>query len=126
MILNSLLFVFRVRAVYLNNQRVTIIFSLLWLTTLSQLLPPIANALRISNGDLGNCDAILEMKPWVVTGFIFTALFDTAVFMAISMQVLGFTGGVHTWRERMASFLNGNELGKITKAVLQTGQLYYL
>lgn len=124
MILNSLLFVFRVRAVYLNSRKVTVIFSLLWLTNLSQLLPPIASALHISGGD--DCDAILEMKPWVVTGFILTALFDTAVFVAISMQVLGFTGSVHTRRERMASFLNGKELGKITRAVLQTGQLYYL
>lgn len=124
MILNSLLFVFRVRAVYLNSRKVTIIFGLLWLTTLSQLLPPIASALHISGGD--DCDAILEMKPWVVTGFILTAIFDTAVFVAISMQVLGFTGTVHTRKERMLSFLNGKELGRITRAVLQTGQLYYL
>ncbi|KAK7692361.1 hypothetical protein QCA50_003986 [Cerrena zonata] len=126
MILNSLLFVFRVRAVYLNSKKVTIIFGIWWLTTLSQLLPPIANALNLFEGTENNCNAILEMKPWVVTGWISTAVFDTAVFVAISMQVLGFTGGIHTWKERMVSFLNGNELGKITRAVLQTGQLYYL
>ncbi|KAK7681914.1 hypothetical protein QCA50_014876 [Cerrena zonata] len=127
MILNSLLFVFRVRAVYLNSTKVTIIFSILWLTTLAQLLPPIAGELHMnSNGDPEDCAALLEMKPWVVIGFILTAIFDTAVFVAVSMQVLGFTGGVHTWKERMVSFLNGKELGNITKSVLQTGQLYYL
>ena len=124
MILNSLLFVFRVRSVYSNSRKVTIIFSILWLTTLAQFLPPIANALHIAGGD--DCDAILEMKAWVVTGFIMTAFFDTAVFVAITMQVLGFTGAAHTRKERMVSFLNGNALGKITRSVLQTGQLYYL
>ncbi|KAK7692444.1 hypothetical protein QCA50_004069 [Cerrena zonata] len=95
MILNSLLFVFRVRAVYLNSTKVTVIFSLLWLMTLSQLLPPIANELHISNSapSTDGCDAILNMKPWVVTGFILTAIFDTAVFVAISMQ----GAWVHGW-----------------------------
>ena len=127
MVLNSLLFVFRVRAVYLNSTKVTVIFGILWLTTLSQLLPPIASELNITDvGEINDCAAILEMKSWVVTGFIFTAAFDTAVFIAISMQVLGFTGNIRTWKERASSFIHGKELGNITRAVLQTGQLYYL
>ena len=54
MVLNSLLFVFRVRAVYLNSTKVTVIFGILWLTTLSQLLPPIASELNITDADLGH------------------------------------------------------------------------
>ncbi|KAK7681909.1 hypothetical protein QCA50_014871 [Cerrena zonata] len=127
MIFNSLLFVFRVRAVYFNSRKVTIIFSVLWLTTLTQLIPPIVSVMQIHPGDgWADCDAILNMKPWVIIGFILTAIFDTAVFVAISMQVLGFTGEVHTRKERMSSFLNGKELGNLTRSVLQTGQLYYL
>ena len=126
MMLNSLLFVFRVRAVYLNSTKITVVFGLLWLTTLTQLLPSISTQLHITNKTPNDCDSLLETKPWVVIGFIFTAIFDTAVFVAVSVQVLGFTGGKLTWKERLSSFLHGKELGKVTRAVLQTGQLFYL
>ena len=49
MMLNSLLFVFRVRAVYLNSTKITVVFGLLWLTTLTQLLPSISTQLHITN-----------------------------------------------------------------------------
>ena len=126
LVLNSLVFFFRVRAVYLNSIKATVIFGLLWVTTLTQLLPPIASELHITDGPRNSCSSILNMEPWVVTGFIFTALFDSAVFIAISIQVLGFTSGLYSWKEQVSVFINAKGLGEITRVILQTGQIFYL
>lgn len=51
---------------------------------------------------------------------------DTLVFLAISYRILKHTTRGDSWRARAKSFLAGDGLPKLSKALLQGGQLYYL
>ena len=57
--------------------------------------------------------------------FILLAVFDTVVFLAIAWRVLSIAlaRAQYSWFE---AFTGGKGMGKVSKALLQTGQLYYL
>ena len=60
-------------------------------------------------------------------GFIASVVFDTAVFVAISVKVLEINAYrvFHGWSWIMA-FIRGEGLGHISMVLLRSGQLYYL
>ncbi|CAL1707957.1 unnamed protein product [Somion occarium] len=58
-------------------------------------------------------------------GFISVAIFDTSVFVAISIHMISFSMET-TWRGRLKLFLSGHGMGHVSRALLQTGQMYYL
>lgn len=122
-ILNSLLFLIRIRGVFFTSRWITIVFSLLWLSTFSAIISPLRADLRVSG--IVPIRHIGDMKPWISTGLITVAIFDTAVFVAISIRLLHY-GMAKIWRERLRSFVNGQGMGMLARALLQTGQLYYL
>ncbi|KAK7692447.1 hypothetical protein QCA50_004072 [Cerrena zonata] len=92
----------------------------LWSTTLLSLSIPFSSGLN----HVTVCN-ISDVRPIEATGFIAVELFDTVVFVAVSIQVVRSSIAVSR-HDRLATFVTGSQLGHVSKVLLQTGQLYYL
>ena len=83
LIFNSSLFLFRVLAVFADFPTIKAGFIILWSSTFLALSIPFSSKLR----DVAVCN-IDEVYPLEAMGFIAVEVFDTAVFVAVSVQVL--------------------------------------
>ncbi|KAI0077951.1 hypothetical protein K474DRAFT_1570555, partial [Panus rudis PR-1116 ss-1] len=122
--LNSLLFFFRVRAVFNNSKPLIALFAFLWLSTLAGGLTAPFGVDGIHIGTTRNC-VNSNVKEYSSAGMVAVAVNDTVVFIAISIRLLTHSLA-STWSERVTTFLSGRRMGSMSKALLQTGQLYYL
>lgn len=121
---NSLLFFLRVRAVFRYSNTVRLAFTLLWSTTFLALTIPFS----VDGTHIGTTMSCVnsQVKLLSSAGTVATAVFDTMVFLAISFRLLQLSL-TDNWRDRFfKSFFNGEGLSWVTKAVLHTGQLYYM
>ena len=121
---NCLLFFFRVRAIFRNSTRITILFAVLWISTLGCTMTA---AFGLKAGHIGttmNCIDV-EVKSYTSSGLVAAAVNDTAVFIAISCRLVSISSADSLFR-RLQSFFRGKHMGHISRVVLQTGQLYYL
>ena len=57
---------------------------------------------------------------------ILTAVYDTLIFIAISYRMISLSMLDGPWSTRVKSFFTGNGLHHLSKAMLQSGQVYYL
>lgn len=75
-------------------------------------------------GTTNNCIDV-AVKSYTSSGLVAAAVNDTMVFVAISWKLIlvSFAEG---WSGRMESFFRGKYMGRISRVLLQTGQLYYL
>lgn len=122
---NALLFLIRVNTVYHDSRLARTVFTLLWLATFASLVGPWAvDSSKIGSGPASFC-AITTAAKYTGTVWAISALFDTVVFIAISIRVLSLSLA-STWRSRFKAFIRGQGLGRLTRALLKTGQLYYL
>ncbi|KAJ7018993.1 hypothetical protein C8F04DRAFT_976246 [Mycena alexandri] len=122
----SLLFFFRVRAVYCCSRTVTIVFGLMWLTVLgtSLLIPIVTRGVNI--GPTRYC-SLGDLAPYVETIGLNPGLFDTAVFLAISYRLVGNTHVEYrSWRQKARAFFTGAYLPSFSKSLFIDGQLYYM
>ncbi|KAI0790053.1 hypothetical protein C8Q75DRAFT_806695 [Abortiporus biennis] len=126
--LTSLLFFFRIKAVFHDFPIVVVGFFLLWMGTWTSLVGPLlVHAIRIGSTHCVISDfSLLDSIP-----FIAVAIHDTMVFLAISIRLtlLGactiVQDGLSLWKAFLA--LHRSDMsGTISKALLKTGQLYYL
>ncbi|KAK7679047.1 hypothetical protein QCA50_017991 [Cerrena zonata] len=121
---NSLLFFLRVRAVFLHSNIIVFGFLILWLSTLSALTIPFT----VNGAHIGTTKSCInsEIRKLTSAGTVATAVFDTMVFLAISFRILQLSLR-DSWKDRLfKSFLSGEGLGWVSKAVLHTGQLYFM
>ena len=122
---NTYLICLRGKAVFAHNKLLVRAFNLLWaVTTVCYFMAPFAvTTIRI--GLTQRC-ADGEIQRYGVVGIVIAAAYDTLVFLAITYRLFMFhvTGG--TWSTRMSTFFTGAGMGRVAKALLQTGQLYYL
>jgi len=120
----SLLFFLRVRAVYNRSRIITAFFGILWLgiTGTSILIT------------IGTTDSHIPYTRRCIEGLapiyttvpiILTAVNDTLVFLAISYRMVFSAMVRSTWRARARSFFMGEGLHQLSKALLQSGQVYY-
>ena len=124
---NGLLFFFRIRAVFYDTKSVVLFFAFLWVTVLGCSLAGPFGVKAVYLGEVESCVDIFIAK-FVSLGPIASWIYDTLVFIAISIRIMSFSFPTKkiTWRERLKCFWMGPERGFITRTVLQTGQLYYL
>ncbi|THH31593.1 hypothetical protein EUX98_g2588 [Antrodiella citrinella] len=122
--LNSLLFFFRVRAVFYKHPLIIAFFALSWLATLGGSLTAPFAVDGVHIGSTQNC-VNSNVKSFGSAGIIATAVNDTLVFLAISAQLVMYTLA-DTWAARVKAFMKGQGLGKVSKTLLQSGQLYYM
>ncbi|KAK7683724.1 hypothetical protein QCA50_013100 [Cerrena zonata] len=121
--INALLFLIRVTGVYHDSRPAIMVFTILWLSTLTSLAAPWGfHGIKI--GPTSFCIPT-GFGKFDGVPFILITIFDTVVFIAITIRVLSISM-VNTWRSRLRAFTSGQGMGKLTGALLQTGQLYYL
>ncbi|KAF8180725.1 hypothetical protein K438DRAFT_1938159 [Mycena galopus ATCC 62051] len=120
----SLLFFFRVRAVYGHTRRVTIIFGLMWIAVLGTcIVVPIATG-GVNIGPTRYC-ILGELGMFAAA--IGVGLFDTAVFLAISYELVRNTHVEHpSLKQKPHTFVIGAYLPSFSKSLLVDGQVYYL
>ncbi len=121
---SSFLFLRRVQAVYAGNRWVSIFFFVLWLVDggLEVVVPLGVRATHIP-GTQYCIDS--EPEHYVIAGGFIPVVFDTFVFLAISYKI----GTTHSTRDVKVSWstlVSGKALPRLSRAVLQGGQQYYL
>ncbi|KAK7681925.1 hypothetical protein QCA50_014887 [Cerrena zonata] len=121
--LNAFLFLIRVIGIFRGSRVMVYIFSGLWLSTWSSFVIPIS--FKVNENPHNLICLATETKPYSAAGFLLVLLFDTAVFVAISLKVT-FIGGNRSWRARLRTFFTGQDTGYISRTLMRSGQLYYL
>ncbi|KAH8102115.1 hypothetical protein BXZ70DRAFT_54267 [Cristinia sonorae] len=123
---SSLLFLFRIRAVFFDNTPVLLLFFSLWLSILgTDILTPIFFD-GVFLGDTSICEN-KRLSDASAVGIVLTAANDTLVFVAITAKVLWLNHrGGRTWAARVRTFFTGEGISGVSRIVLQTGQMYYL
>lgn len=122
--LNSLLFFFRIRAVFSTSWMTQLFFFCTWLGVFGGALTAPFGVDGVHIGTTMNC-VNSNVKAYSSAGSIVVALNDTMVFIAISVRLLMYSLA-DTWDERFKVFFSGRGMGNMSKSLLQTGQLYYL
>ena len=120
--LNSLLFFFRIRAVFYRQPLIIASFALLWLGIVgTSFLAPFALK-TIAVGPTGYCLNDRLEKEGII-GVIMASVYDTLVFVSITTKLLvSYSDETSRWR----SFFTGQGMGRLSRVMMQTGQLYYL
>ncbi|KIJ68387.1 hypothetical protein HYDPIDRAFT_24674 [Hydnomerulius pinastri MD-312] len=122
---SSYLFLKRVHVVFIDNKIIRRLFTFLWLvgvgTSCLALPGPIMNYYEIS--DTAHC-INHKIKQYVSAAFIIPVLFDALVFLAITYRIIS---SHHIKKPRSwKAFCRGEALPRLSRAVLQGGQQYYL
>ncbi|CAL1702823.1 unnamed protein product [Somion occarium] len=120
---NFVLFFLRVKAVFRRSPILVGIFAILWLSTLGSFTLPFSTTGERLLGS-HNC-VTTNVTPISSVGFLTVAIFDAIVFVMISIRLVSYSMA-DSWKERIFSFFSGQNMGFLSKAVLKTGQLYYL
>ncbi|KAF8160269.1 hypothetical protein K438DRAFT_1860129 [Mycena galopus ATCC 62051] len=121
----SLLFFFRVCAIYGGARIVKIIFGLMWVVVLGTcIIVPFATR-GVNIGTTRYC-MVGEDPPYAAIVGIVPAVFDTAVFIAISYRLIGNTHTEYSWTKKARTFLTGAYLPSFSKSLLVDGQIYYM
>ncbi|KAJ7459577.1 hypothetical protein B0H11DRAFT_2059063 [Mycena galericulata] len=121
----SLLFFFRVRAIYANSRPITIAFAFLWIAEVAACITIPFGTGGINIGPTRYC-TIAELAPYTSSASITPTVFDTAVFVAISYRFVSNTHVNYTFREKCRAFISGAYLPSFSKALFVDGQKYYM
>jgi len=121
----SLLFFFRVRAMFNNNLYVTLFFSFMWLAVVGGSVTSTQGVTLVPLGTTNYCTNG-RMDEYVIASGIIPLVNDTLVFIAISWRLVR---GSHRGPIRKGgswSFIFGKHLPAFSRSLLQDGQVYYL
>ena len=130
------LFLLRVRALYRNNTLVVGLFVFFWLCGVGGALAlPLSLGNHVGARLITNqpieiyCVNLDDAFPaYAGLSLIIPAIYDTIVFGVISYCLYpdyDLDAGVG-WKERVSLFFTGKGLPKLSRALLQSGQRYYL
>ena len=121
----SLLFLFRVRAVFSGSKYVVWFFSFMWLAVVGAALT-VPHA--VFAGRLGSTRYCTNrgVKPFTAATIIVSLVNDTLVLVAVTV---GFVMNTHrelTLKQGMRTMMYGDYLPAFSRAVLRDNQMYYL
>lgn len=120
-----MLFLLRVRAIYAGNKFVTGFFVLCWLalTGLAITLP-----LSLYGSHIGPTSHCIDAgaKPITPAPIIAAAVYDSLIFFFISWRLLNNTMAGDSLREKSRAFFGKGGLPALSRALLYSGQVYYL
>lgn len=121
---SSFLFLRRVQAVYSHNCWVKRIFFALWVVDggLEVTVPLGVRAVHIP-GTTYCIDS--QPEHYVIAGGLAPVVFDTLVFLAISYKI-GTSRNTNDARVSWSTLISGKALPRLSRAILQGGQQYYL
>ncbi|KAF9231803.1 hypothetical protein BU15DRAFT_81954 [Melanogaster broomeanus] len=122
---SSYLFLKRVHAVFLQDRIVCHFFTTLWLAAFGASLVVLPFSLH-DYYEIANTRHCInhQIKGYVSAAFIVLVIFDALVFLAITYKILMsyHTSMPRTWK----AFWCGEALPRLSGAVLQGGQQYYM
>jgi hypothetical protein len=120
---SSLLFLFRVRAVFGGHRFATWAFGILWISTLaaSITIPIGSTATKI-----GSACIVTQLSEYVGVHAIAMTLYDTSVFLAISYRLLANSHVEQTPGDMITALFRGANLPAFSNALFRDGQKYYL
>ncbi|KAJ6571457.1 hypothetical protein B0H19DRAFT_1130024, partial [Mycena capillaripes] len=119
----SLLFFFRVWAVYDGRRSIALIFGFLWISVVgTAVLVPIGSDATT----IGPSCIVTELHPYITASTICLAVHDTGVFFAISYRLLMNSHVEYTPGQRIKALFSGTTLHAFSKAVFRDGQKYYM
>ncbi|KAK7682502.1 hypothetical protein QCA50_014302 [Cerrena zonata] len=67
----------------------------------------------------------VKIEGVVIAGFVATAIYDTAVFFAISLRLVSICPG-RSWGDKVQEFMCSRSLATIANILWSTGLLYYI
>ncbi|KAF8162039.1 hypothetical protein K438DRAFT_1449788, partial [Mycena galopus ATCC 62051] len=124
--LASLLFFFRVRAVYGGARMVAVIFGFMWIAELATciVVPMVTGGIHIGTTRYCICGKLVWHVGISVN--ITPALFDSAVFLAISFKLVQNNQTEHSSASKVRAFIAGRYLPSFSRSLLVDGQVYYM
>ncbi|KAG6331899.1 hypothetical protein ID866_7190 [Astraeus odoratus] len=122
----SYLFLKRVHTVYYMNRIVKHTFSFLWLVGVGTSCAVFAGAVH-DYIEIANTKHCIRAKGWsaLAVAFMDPVLFDTLVYVAITWKILA-THRLEPRQSCWKALWSGEALPRFSRALLQSGQQYYL
>ncbi|TFK47489.1 hypothetical protein OE88DRAFT_1738410 [Heliocybe sulcata] len=121
----ALLFFFRVSAVFQTNPRVRAVFAFLWACVVAAAFTVPFSVTVAEIADTRRC-VDLDVASFSSSTVIVNWINDSLVFLAISWRLMRFSTVGDTWRDRLRSFISGAGFSRLSRSLLQGGQMYYL
>ncbi|KAJ6593084.1 hypothetical protein B0H19DRAFT_1010439 [Mycena capillaripes] len=122
----SLLFFFRVRAIYDGHLLITSVFAFLWVCVVgTAIMVPLLGSHSHAASVGSACIVTGVPSDLWVTGTVLT-VHDTSVFLAISYRLLANSHVDYTGREKVRAIFRGPNLHAFSKALFLDGQKYYM
>ena len=121
LVINSSLFLLRALAVFSSNKPLIALIIVLWLTLFISVTIP----LSIRAAPVAGVCYVTAVGTFTSAGFIAEAIFDTAVFCAITYHILQYSL-VDEGKDKLLRRACGRGMGTVSRALLQSGLFYYL
>ncbi|KAJ6454577.1 hypothetical protein C8R45DRAFT_1082653 [Mycena sanguinolenta] len=121
----AMLFFLRVTAVWHPNKIAYMVFSILWLAVLGAGITDPVGIRAAHIGPTKQCIDTLIPTNTEVTG-IMPLINDTAIFLAITYRILDHTIVADSPMARLRAFFGGRGLSALSRALLESGQHFYL
>lgn len=121
----SLLFFFRIRAVFDRNPWILAFFSGLWLAVVATC---VLATVGVDSTHVGSTKYCIEgeIKSYVKITTIIPVVNDTLVFLAITWRLYRHSYARPTLRNSLQVLIFGDYLPRFSRAMLLNGQAYYL
>ncbi|KAF8154826.1 hypothetical protein B0H34DRAFT_718046 [Crassisporium funariophilum] len=121
----SLLFFFRVRAVFDRNNYVVGFFAFMWLAVLGGCLTVTQGVVGVHIGPTNYC-LNGSLAPYVSAAAIIPLVNDTLVFLAITYRLMSNAHRDYSIKDGVRVLVFGDYMPAFSRALLQDGQVYYL
>ena len=121
----SLLFFFRVRAVFSRSKYVVWFFSFMWLAVLGAAFATPQALFATSIGSTKYCTTG-TMKPFAVVCVIVPLVNDTLILLAVTVGLAMNTHLEPTLKQGIRTVMYGDYLPAFSRAMLKDNQMYYM
>jgi len=121
----SLLFFFRVRAIFDNNRYVVGFFGLMWLAVLAGCLTVTQGVVGAHIGDTKYC-LNAKLENYVSSAAIIPLVNDTLVFLSISVRLMLNSHLEDSLKNGVRTLFFGFHMPGFSRSLLRDGQVYYL
>ncbi|KAF7335958.1 hypothetical protein MSAN_02309200 [Mycena sanguinolenta] len=121
----AMLFFIRVTAVWHSSKIAYMVFFILWLAVPSASITAPLGVRAVHIGPTTQC-TVTDVGANIGVAVIVPLINDTAVFLAINYRILTHTLVADSSMARLRVFLGGKGLSTLSRALLQSGQHFYL
>lgn len=123
--LGTYLFLVRARSVFFHSTWAKVVFTGLWFIAVGGVIATAPFSFYGARVEPGGLCAVSKVAKIESVGSLTVAAFDITVFVTITYRVLSMERKLGRWA-MVRAFILGSKAGSITRALLRTGQLYFL